>query len=58
MYPNWRFISYPDEGELVAHVRWTDVLDLVEQALGSSRPGPASHATLTARTENESTSIT
>jgi pimeloyl-ACP methyl ester carboxylesterase/DNA-binding CsgD family transcriptional regulator len=41
MYPNWRFIGYPDEGELVAHVRWTDVLDLVEQALGSSLPGPA-----------------
>ena len=58
MYPNWRFISYPDEGELVAHVRWTDVLDLVEQALGSSLPGPASHATLTVRTGNEPTSIT
>jgi pimeloyl-ACP methyl ester carboxylesterase/DNA-binding CsgD family transcriptional regulator len=41
MYPNWRFVGYPDEGELVAHVRWTDVLNLVEQALGSSLPGPA-----------------
>ena len=38
MCPNWRFISYPDEGELVAHVRWTDVLDFVERALGSSLP--------------------
>ena len=46
MYPNWRFIGYPDEGELVAHVRWTDVLDLIEQALGSSLPGPTRTATL------------
>lgn len=55
MYPSWRFIGYRDEGELVAHVRWTDVLDLIEQSLGPLVPGP--HAALTARTENESPSI-
>ena len=32
MYPAWRFVSYPDEGEFVAHVRWSDVFDLIEQA--------------------------
>jgi len=38
MYPSWRFIGYPDEGELVAHVRWADVLDLIEQTLDASLP--------------------
>src|SRR5262245_30364288 len=57
MYPGWRYLGYPDEGELVAHVRWTDVLDLIEQALGSSLSGPTSHPALTARAENESVSI-
>ena len=33
MYPGWRFVSYPDEGEFVAHVHWRDVLDLIEGAL-------------------------
>jgi pimeloyl-ACP methyl ester carboxylesterase/DNA-binding CsgD family transcriptional regulator len=56
-YPSWRYIGYPDEGELVAHVRSTDVLDLIEQALASSLPGPGNHARLTAHAENESTSI-
>lgn len=55
MYPSWRYIGYRDEGELVAHVRWTNVLDLIEQSLSPLLPGP--HATLTARTENESPSI-
>lgn len=45
MYSHWRCIGYPDEGELVAHVRWADVLDLIEQALDSpfhSRPDTVS----------------
>ena len=36
LYPSWRFIGYPDEGQLVAHVRWSEVLDLIEQALDAS----------------------
>ncbi len=32
MYPAWRLVNYPEEGQFVAHVRWRDVLDLVEQA--------------------------
>jgi pimeloyl-ACP methyl ester carboxylesterase len=43
MYPSWRFIGYPDEGELVAHVRSTDVLDLIEQL--SAPPSLARPAT-------------
>jgi len=57
MYPGWRYVGYPDEGELVAHVRWTDVFDLIEQALGSFLSGPGSHVALTIRAENESISI-
>ena len=33
IYPAWRLLSYPDEGEFVGHVRWRDVLDRIEQAL-------------------------
>jgi pimeloyl-ACP methyl ester carboxylesterase len=33
MYPAWRYVAYPDEGEFVAHVRWADVLDLIEASL-------------------------
>jgi pimeloyl-ACP methyl ester carboxylesterase len=43
MYPGWRYIGYPDEGELVAHVRWANVLDLIEQALSPLPRGPALH---------------
>lgn len=32
MYPAWRCIAWPDEGELVAHVHWPEVLDLIGQA--------------------------
>jgi pimeloyl-ACP methyl ester carboxylesterase/DNA-binding CsgD family transcriptional regulator len=32
MHPEWRLVAYPDEGEFVAHVRWRDVLDLIEQS--------------------------
>jgi len=55
MYPGWRYIGYPEEGELVAHVRWANVLDLIEQSLGSLLP--VSPAALTARTVNEPPSI-
>ncbi|MFO1142846.1 MAG: LuxR C-terminal-related transcriptional regulator [Amaricoccus sp.] len=41
MYPSWRFVSYPDEGEFVAHVRWRDVLDLIGQAFPAALEGPA-----------------
>ena len=44
MYPDWRYIGYPDEGELVAHVRWRDVFDLIEQALATHLPAPADEA--------------
>jgi pimeloyl-ACP methyl ester carboxylesterase len=50
MYPSWRYVGYPDEGELVAHVRWADVLDLIEQALAGATadatrlPRPTAHA--------------
>ncbi len=33
LYPAWRFLGYHDEGEFVAHVRWPEVLDLIEAAL-------------------------
>ena len=32
MYPGWRYVAWPDEGELVAHVHWREVLALVETA--------------------------
>jgi len=32
-YPAWRSVTFPDEGEFVAHVRWREVLDLVEASL-------------------------
>jgi pimeloyl-ACP methyl ester carboxylesterase/DNA-binding CsgD family transcriptional regulator len=38
MYPHWRYIGYPDEGTLVAHVRWRDVFDRIEQAFGPTLP--------------------
>ena len=37
-YPEWRVVSYPDEGQFVAHVRWRDVLDLVKEAGGVAAP--------------------
>jgi pimeloyl-ACP methyl ester carboxylesterase len=47
MYPAWRYIAYPYEGEFVAHVRWPDVLDRIERAFAPAlsgapdRPPPA-----------------
>lgn len=38
MYPDWRFMAWPDAGELVAHVHWPKVLDLIGQAW--SLPSP------------------
>lgn len=32
MYSAWRRLSWSDEGELVAHVHWREVLDLISQA--------------------------
>ncbi|QDA35894.1 hypothetical protein E4191_17245 (plasmid) [Paracoccus liaowanqingii] len=39
MYPGWRYVAWPDEGELVAHVRWREVLGLIETAF-ASEPRP------------------
>ncbi|WP_374300786.1 hypothetical protein [Paracoccus sp. (in: a-proteobacteria)] len=42
LYPGWRCISWPDEGELVAHVHWRQVFDLIEQGCTRALPqGPA-----------------
>ena len=30
LYPAWRYIGYPDEGQLLAYTRWRDVFDLIE----------------------------
>ena len=38
MYPAWRWIAWPDEGELVAHVHWREVLDLIGQAWRPALP--------------------
>jgi pimeloyl-ACP methyl ester carboxylesterase len=32
LYPAWRYVGFPDEGELVAHVRWREVLGMIEEA--------------------------
>ena len=45
MYPAWRFVAYPDEGEFVAHVRWPEVLDMIEQAYSPALERPAIDAT-------------
>lgn len=44
LYPGWRYVAWPDEGEFVAHVRWREVLDLIEAACAPApglppRPG-------------------
>jgi pimeloyl-ACP methyl ester carboxylesterase len=39
MYPRWRYIGFPDAGQLVALVRWREVLEVIEggpDALSSS----------------------
>lgn len=33
MYPRWRYIGFPDEGQLVALARWPEVLDTIEAAM-------------------------
>jgi pimeloyl-ACP methyl ester carboxylesterase/DNA-binding CsgD family transcriptional regulator len=38
MYPDWRCVAWPDEGQLVAHVHWPDVLDMVGQAWAPTVP--------------------
>ena len=38
MYPEWRCVAWPDEGELVAHVHWPEVLDMVGQAWAPTVP--------------------
>ena len=44
MYPAWRFVGYPDEGEFVAHVRWPEVLDLIEQSFAPALAGAPGEA--------------
>ena len=38
MYPAWGFTGYPDEGELIAHARWPEVLALIEEAYAPLEP--------------------
>ncbi|WP_207102580.1 LuxR C-terminal-related transcriptional regulator [Paracoccus shandongensis] len=38
LYPGWRCVAWPDEGELVAHVQWRAVLDLIGQAWAPETP--------------------
>jgi hypothetical protein len=33
MYPKWRYVGFPDEGQLVAHARWRVVFDIVDAAM-------------------------
>ncbi len=40
IYPSWRYIGFPDEGQFVAHARWRDVLDLIETSMPPALPGP------------------
>jgi pimeloyl-ACP methyl ester carboxylesterase/DNA-binding CsgD family transcriptional regulator len=32
MYPRWRYIGFPDEGQLVAYARWAEVFDIIDGA--------------------------
>jgi hypothetical protein len=36
MHPGWRYVGYADEGQFVGHVRWRDVLDLIEASLAQT----------------------
>ena len=38
MYPAWRHVAWPDEGEFVAHVHWREVLDLIGQSFAPPSP--------------------
>ena len=38
MYPAWRLVAWPDEGEFVAHVHWREVLDLIGEAFAPASP--------------------
>lgn len=38
MYPAWRFISWPDAGQLVAYLHWREVLDLISEAYVPASP--------------------
>jgi len=44
MYPNWRYLGYPDEGQLVAYTRWNDVLGVIDEGTAvappAALPGP------------------
>ncbi|MFQ8434060.1 alpha/beta fold hydrolase, partial [Amaricoccus sp. W119] len=33
MYPNWRYIGFPVEGQLVALARWSEVFDIIEATM-------------------------
>jgi DNA-binding CsgD family transcriptional regulator/pimeloyl-ACP methyl ester carboxylesterase len=33
MYPRWRYIGFPDEGQLVAYGRWPEVLAILEECV-------------------------
>ena len=35
LYPAWRLIEYPDEGQLVGYVRWRELFALLEEVAGA-----------------------
>jgi pimeloyl-ACP methyl ester carboxylesterase/DNA-binding CsgD family transcriptional regulator len=53
MYPKWRYVGFPDEGQLVAHARWPEVFDIVEAAMA----GPAALKALVAKAAFSDASI-
>ena len=40
-YPRWRYIGFPDAGQLVALVRWREVLDVIEHGPDAVPASPA-----------------
>lgn len=46
MYPHWRYIGFPDEGQLVALARWREVFEFIEAGL---RPTPGAPAAIGVR---------
>jgi pimeloyl-ACP methyl ester carboxylesterase len=52
MHSHWRYIGFPDAGTLLAHVRWRDVFDLIEQSFAPVTDRRSSHP------ENARASIT
>jgi pimeloyl-ACP methyl ester carboxylesterase len=41
MHPRWRYVGFPDDGQLVAYVHWKEVLDVLEDEPDVWRPSSA-----------------